>query len=163
MNSEILKKAGLALSAIVFSLIIVFAALELFLRISGSNTLHGLYRSHLTRRYQHIPFADNGTYQINSKGLRDYEYSYRKSGNAFRVICLGDSITFGQGVTLEDTYIKQLEELEYVYAVIGRKGKEYIYELLITEEVRETKPFLVGLADIEQLKEKASQLGIKDE
>lgn len=60
------------------------------------------------------------------------------------------------------THIKQLEELEYLYAVIGKKGKEYIYELLVTEEVSKEKPFLVGLTDIKQLRNKAKELGITD-
>ncbi len=61
------------------------------------------------------------------------------------------------------THIRQLETLEYIYAVIGKKGKEYVYELLVTEEVCDEKPFLVGLTGIEQLKEKAAKAGITDE
>ncbi|HHD56990.1 MAG TPA: toprim domain-containing protein, partial [Desulfobulbaceae bacterium] len=30
------------------------------------------------------------------------------------------------------THIKQLEELEYIYSTVGRKGKEYVYELVYT-------------------------------
>jgi hypothetical protein len=52
------------------------------------------------------------------------------------------------------THIRQLEELEYVFAVLGRKGKEYVYELLLTEEISNDRPILVGLTDIEQLKSK---------
>ncbi len=66
------------------------------------------------------------------------------------------------------THIKQLEELEYIYAVVGKKGKEYVYELLVpykTEDGKadEDKPFLVGLTDTKQLKEKAKKTGIKDD
>ena len=61
------------------------------------------------------------------------------------------------------THIKQLEELEYIFAVMGRKGKEYVYELLVTEDISNEKPFLVGLTDIKQLAKKAEKLGIKDE
>jgi len=61
------------------------------------------------------------------------------------------------------THIRQLEALEYIYAVIGKKGKEYVYELLVTEEVCDEKPFLVGLTGIEQLKVKAAKTGITDE
>lgn len=61
------------------------------------------------------------------------------------------------------THIRQLEELEYIYAVIGKKGKEYVYELLVTDKVNEDKPFLVGLTDIKQLKKKAKEAGITDE
>jgi len=70
------------------------------------------------------------------------------------------------------THIRQLEELEYVFAVLGRKGKEYVYELLLTEEISADRPVLVGLTDIKQLKSKirrqsggtnAEKAGITDE
>ncbi|MGD9368979.1 MAG: toprim domain-containing protein, partial [Desulfobacteraceae bacterium] len=61
------------------------------------------------------------------------------------------------------THIKQLEDLEYIYPVMGKKGKEYVYELLAADEIDEDKPFLIGLIDIEQLKKKAEQAGIVDE
>ncbi len=44
----------------------------------------------------------------------------------------------------------------------GKKGKEYVYELLLTEDVNEEKPFLVGLTSMQQLKKKADKLGITD-
>jgi len=51
---------------------------------------------------------------INSKGMRDKEFSINKPKNTFRVICLGDSVTFGYPEDLnkpEDTYPKRLEVL----------------------------------------------------
>lgn len=45
---------------------------------------------------------------INSKGLRDYEHSYKKN-KKLRILGLGDSVTFGSGVSLEDTYLYELE------------------------------------------------------
>jgi len=61
------------------------------------------------------------------------------------------------------THIKQLEELEYLYSAVGKKGKEYIYELLVTEKISHDGPFLVGLVDIEHLEKKAKKAGISDE
>lgn len=49
--------------------------------------------------------------KINSKGLRDFEYSYLKPANIYRVLVLGDSITFGWGVPFEYTYPKYLEKM----------------------------------------------------
>lgn len=46
---------------------------------------------------------------INSTGLRDHEYSYRKPANTFRIVGLGDSSLFGWGVTVEETSLKVLE------------------------------------------------------
>jgi len=45
----------------------------------------------------------------NSRGLRDFEYSYRKPDNTFRIVGLGDSSLFGWGVRMEDTSMKILE------------------------------------------------------
>jgi len=47
----------------------------------------------------------------NSKGLRDFEYSYKKPENTFRMVGLGDSSLFGWGVRLEETSLKVLETL----------------------------------------------------
>jgi hypothetical protein len=61
------------------------------------------------------------------------------------------------------THIKQLEELEYLYTVVGKKGKEYVYELAYNGEGTDGQPFMIGLTDIEQLKEKAVEAGINPE
>ena len=46
---------------------------------------------------------------INSHGLRDKEYTYTKPKNVFRILCLGDSCTFGLGVSISKTYHSLLE------------------------------------------------------
>ncbi|MHC4892061.1 MAG: SGNH/GDSL hydrolase family protein [Planctomycetota bacterium] len=50
-------------------------------------------------------------YRINADGFRDREESYAipKPEGVFRIACLGDSVTYGTGVALEDTLPKQLE------------------------------------------------------
>lgn len=48
-------------------------------------------------------------YQANSLGFRDREYVIPRPPGVFRIVCLGDSLTWGQGVHLEDTYAKVLE------------------------------------------------------
>lgn len=47
--------------------------------------------------------------QINSRGLRDYEYPLAKPAGAYRIMLLGDSTTFGWGDPLQDTAAKILE------------------------------------------------------
>jgi hypothetical protein len=55
----------------------------------------------------------------NSKGLRnDVDYSYNASDNTFRILGLGDSVAYGFGVNIEDSYLKVLE----------RKFKQALYE-----------------------------------
>jgi DNA primase catalytic core len=61
------------------------------------------------------------------------------------------------------THIKQLEELEYIYSVTGRRGKEYVHELLAKSGGEDGKPFMIGLIDMEQLRKKAAELGIGDD
>ena len=47
--------------------------------------------------------------KINSQGLRDYEYPLAKPPGVYRILLLGDSTTFGWGVSLSDTTAKILE------------------------------------------------------
>jgi DNA primase catalytic core len=61
------------------------------------------------------------------------------------------------------THIRQLEELEYIYSVTGRRGKEYVHELVARSGGEDGRPFLIGLVDMEQLRKKADELGIVDE
>lgn len=66
------------------------------------------------RSHVHIPNSSRrimgASVSINSKGLRDREYSYEKSEGTFRILVLGDSVTFGFGVEMERTYPKLLEK-----------------------------------------------------
>lgn len=87
------------------------------------------------------PFTIN--YQLNSEGFRDYNHSLQKPNGTFRIVVLGDSFTFGQGVyKLEDTNPKKLEELlnknfgEEKYEVFnfGKRGINTKDELKILED-----------------------------
>ena len=55
--------------------------------------------------YDHIPI------NINSRGLRDVEHELKKPEKTIRILGLGDSVTFGSGVFLEETYLYRLEQL----------------------------------------------------
>jgi lysophospholipase L1-like esterase len=50
-------------------------------------------------------------YHINEFGLRGPAISRQKSADIYRVICLGDSLTFGEGVEEEDAYPAVLQRL----------------------------------------------------
>lgn len=78
----------------------------------------GLFLPDETKGYKYKPgftgYFPNSPYdkiyiEINSKGLRDREHDYKKSPGVIRILGLGDSITFGAGVSFEDTYLRQLE------------------------------------------------------
>jgi len=68
---------------------------------------------------------------INSKGLRDYEHSYEGLPDRFRILVLGDSITFGSGIRFEEMYStlleKKLNENNYDVEIIkaGVTGYEF--------------------------------------
>lgn len=49
--------------------------------------------------------------ETNSNGLRDREFSYKKPSRAYRILALGDSWTFGNGVEEWEAYPKVLERL----------------------------------------------------
>jgi len=48
---------------------------------------------------------------INSDGFRDPEYPPTKTPDVLRIVCLGDSWTFGSGVTHDETYSERLRML----------------------------------------------------
>jgi len=47
---------------------------------------------------------------INSRGLRDREYSLRKPANTIRILVLGDSYTWGYGVGNKQVYTEVMED-----------------------------------------------------
>ena len=49
------------------------------------------------------------TIKINSHGLRDFEYSYQKPLKTFRILVLGDSVTYAYGQDMQDGFTKALE------------------------------------------------------
>lgn len=54
---------------------------------------------------------DSSCKEYNSFGFRDREFSSQKDKDVFRIICMGDSVTFGWPSNIEDTYPKLLEML----------------------------------------------------
>ncbi len=50
-------------------------------------------------------------YHINASGMRGPAIALEKPSEGLRIVCLGDSITFGEGVRYEDTYPARLEAL----------------------------------------------------
>lgn len=60
------------------------------------------------------------------------------------------------------THMKELEELEYIYAASGKRGKEYVYELIYDGGGEDGKPFLIGLIGMEQLKKKVEESGVEN-
>ncbi|MEW5945713.1 MAG: hypothetical protein AB1742_05905 [bacterium] len=61
-----------------------------------------------------VKITDKAIYRLRTNSLRvrdDEDFPLKKPKGEFRVIALGDSWTFGEGVNIEDTYIKVIERL----------------------------------------------------
>lgn len=91
---------------------------------------------------------------INSKGLRDREFPYEKPPGTRRILCLGDSFTFGYGVRADETFAKLLERSlnesdssnhrwEVLNAGIGSTGTAHQLALYETECYKYSPDFVV--------------------
>jgi DNA primase catalytic core len=78
---------------------------------------------------------DPGEYRFSRKDIREWS-----RWSDFQIKC----------------HVRQLEDLEYLYSITGKKGKEYVYELLYPGGGEDGRSFLMGLTSIEQLKKKLS-------
>jgi lysophospholipase L1-like esterase len=58
-----------------------------------------------------FPETGDVRYRVNRDGFRDADFSRPKPQGSFRVLVLGDSVAFGYGVALEQTFPEQLERL----------------------------------------------------
>jgi len=79
-------------------------------------------------------------YSTNSKGLRDREYDYDKSPDKLRVLALGDSFTFGEGVPygarFADIPEEELDGIEIINSGVPGWGLEAELIYLAREGVR---------------------------
>ena len=116
-------------------------------RSSLIDTPPGQYRRSETRAFEHTPGFKGKDRQgnpiiINGHGFRGDEVPVEKRAGMFRILVLGDSVAFGQGVREEDTFSKQLEGLlnedpsgptvEVLNA--GVRGYNTFQELLLLKE-----------------------------
>jgi lysophospholipase L1-like esterase len=116
-----MSSTGLRLTLSMSSLLVGLLLLELVLRVYGFDPLGGLIRGtgllvrqsdYAPLRYEPIPGAEGPGFQtfvkISSQGLRDREYELEK-GDAYRIVVVGDSITFGNMLPEEVLYPTVLE------------------------------------------------------
>lgn len=116
--STTVKKVLFSLTAIAIPLALVFLGCELALRWLEPPPL--LDKGRVVRKstnpgkqYELLPGAHGAIagapVSIDSFGCRDREYALAKPGGTVRIVGVGDSLTFGQGVTEEATYLARLE------------------------------------------------------
>jgi lysophospholipase L1-like esterase len=109
---------------------------------------YGPYVPNLTTRFGGVPVT------INSRGWRDTEHVLKKPANLQRIMVVGDSVTFGYGVELEDMFSKVLERevnrngprRYQVMTFGGAGGNTNTQKKIIADNVPLYKPDLVILA-----------------
>jgi lysophospholipase L1-like esterase len=105
---------NLALSCVSFFIFLVLC--EVALRIAGFGNLE-IYQADPLLFWRLKPNQDCYTkvdrkpVHINAKGIRGPEFETQKSANTIRILSLGDSTTFGWGLSDEETYSRRLEAL----------------------------------------------------
>lgn len=97
-----------------FALIVTIIILELVFRMVWENNVWWV-DTRAEPVYQ---------YPINKYGFRDFGYEKEKPSETVRVICMGDSFTWGDGIKFDDTYPKRLER-ELNYYESPKTGKKY--------------------------------------
>jgi len=120
-SSLVVKIIAFTLS-LVFTLIVAEIAVRLLTSRNEKDLNIEMWRyARLVKRtsenpsmsHEHIPGASahlmGVDVRINSQGLRGKEYPVTKPPGTFRILVLGDSMTFGWGVPEEDTYPARLE------------------------------------------------------
>ena len=157
------------IAALAVAILIFCGALEVALRIAFARSLdfsmemwkyavalkHPVPDPNLS--FAHVPgrsaFLMGAPVSINSHGLRDREYSEAKPPGVYRIVMLGDSTTFGWGVTEEQTVAKILERamnktgnrrFEVLNAGVGNYGTVQEYNHYLTYD-RAFHPDLVIL------------------
>lgn len=81
---------------------------------TNDETLKFLLKPNISKSYNlRLPNGSIYHYEIliNDDGYRDRKYPLTAGKDTFRIIALGDSVTFGSSKNVEDTYSKVLENL----------------------------------------------------
>lgn len=134
---------GLKIKNFLANVLLLFVILILICIVGEFTIRISLYKNENPFRIDYI---------LNSEGFRDYEYIIQKPNKTFRIIALGDSFTFGQGVyKTEDTHPKVLEKLlnknnytNYEVFNFGQRGYNTKNELdALREQGLKYKPDLV--------------------
>jgi len=76
-------------------------------------------------QYELQPLSKDGAGLINSVGMRDDEYPLAKPTNNYRIVIVGDSVTYGLTVAQPDAFPQQLEKM-----LKTRAGSARNYEVL---------------------------------
>ena len=108
---------GRRLGLVFFSLLFTLGMLEVAARLlhlgSGGfwepNDLYGWQNIPGARGWESCYGDCEVLVEINSLGLRDYDYGYEKEAGVQRILFLGDSMTAAMQVPLDESFVKVLE------------------------------------------------------
>lgn len=127
----------------VFVCVLMLVTLELAVRV--------LFKEYRSLNHG-IGITGGVPFKLNSYGLRDYDFDIYKKTGEYRILCLGDSITFGTQNSLEDIYPKALERIlnsegKRAYRVINAGGvggnTVYEYEYLLEKGIAFNPDFVI--------------------
>ena len=102
------------------STLVCVATIEMYLRLAQPGSVHALDNAAFTRpsqlpgqTWELIPHAGNphfvgGPVSINEHGLRGPSFELNKTAGTYRILAVGDSVTFGYGVADDAGFARQL-------------------------------------------------------
>jgi lysophospholipase L1-like esterase len=93
---------------------------------------------HAPNRQAHLMGVD---FRTNAQGLRDRDYSFERVPGKLRIAMLGDSLTVGWGVPVEDTFAKRIERM---YAAAGIDAEVINFGVGNYNTVQEVQAFLTS-------------------
>jgi len=105
------RRLALVAASLLLSALVGEVVTRLFFSDEMLNvTAYPFQAYHVNEGYELIPNTEEGNVRINSLGYRDRERTLRPDPGTTRVLIVGDSVVFGPGVELEQTFPTRLEE-----------------------------------------------------
>lgn len=155
-----------SLSISILSLSVCLVIGEIIVRVFHMSKTYDSYPWQVRQAQCNISYSP----EKNSLGWRDHEYSRDKKAGAFRIACVGDSVTEGYRIKLENTFTKLLEAslksagIKAEVMNLGSCGHATEENLASLEKALEFLPDLIvyqfGLNDIKELEYYKESMGI---
>ncbi len=137
--------ANLFLLGVTVTVVLIVA--EVFVRyLFADITTTGDNTSYFALRWQ-----KTHTISVNSFGFREREITKQKPANVFRIVVIGDSLTYGQGIAEEERFSRLIEQQLNVsnnnYEVLnfGKPGAETVHHIGFLDDVLELQPDFILL------------------
>lgn len=107
------RQGLLAMSSLVITLLVVFTGLEIYLRTAETRDLVPVVEKVAgpTIRNDKVKRTRGNRIDNNSFGYRENEFEVPKPGGLFRIMILGDSLTWGSGLDYDQRYSAILDSL----------------------------------------------------